>query len=173
MDESNTDPSPANAESSDVLNRCARDLVGSLDRIMHHMIASAPSEGGGWEIPLTLREVWVAKTISPQGSVTMSSLAATMGISLPTATHLVDRLVAKGVVVRIRPEHDRRLVLVALTERSKTNQRVYFENRVTLIRSIVDSLSQAEREQAVKVLGKIAQRAGTRMNIPAGSSGPE
>ena len=91
-----------------------------------------------------------------------------MGVSLPTATHLVDRLAAKGVVVRTRPEHDRRLVLVALSEQSKAQQRAFFENRVALILSVLEPLGPTEREQVVKALGEIARVVQSRVAGQAG-----
>ncbi len=132
-------------------------MVIALDRVLDRLFAVAPAEGAGWEVPLTLQEVRAAKTIPPTGPVSMSILASSVGVSLPTATHLVDRLVAKGVAVRTRPEHDRRLVLVALSEQSKAHRLAFFENRVELIVSILEPLGPTEREQVVKALGEIAR----------------
>ena len=42
----------------------------------------------------------------------MSNLAESLGVPLSTATHTVDRLVAKGLVERNRSEEDRRVVEV-------------------------------------------------------------
>ena len=46
----------------------------------------------------------------------MSHLAATLGVSLPTATGVVDRLVEHGLVQRHADPTDRRLVLVSLSD---------------------------------------------------------
>jgi DNA-binding MarR family transcriptional regulator len=157
----------------DTLNQLAREMVNSLDRILDQLIVAAPSEGAVCEIPLTLREVWVAKALTSRDPISMSALATSMGISLPTATHLVDRLVTKGVAVRIRPEHDRRMVLVALSERSKAQQRTFFENRVALILDILKPLEPAKLEQAVKVIGEIAELVVSRAANQARYTHPE
>jgi len=170
MDEINVDPALLEGGRAAVLDRLARDMVTALDRILDHFVAAAPAPTEGAEIPLTLQEVRVIKTLIPRESITMSTLASSMGVSLPTATHLVDRLVAKGITERTRPEHDRRLVLVALSERSKAHERRFLENRTALILSILEPFGPAEREQVVKAFGEIARvlevRAASQASSP-------
>jgi len=47
--------------------------------------------------------------------LSMSEIASDLGVSLPTVTSLVDRLVGRGLVERGTSERDRRLVLLRLT----------------------------------------------------------
>jgi DNA-binding MarR family transcriptional regulator len=162
MDESNTNSISVEGDPSVALDRLAREMVVALDRIIYHMVAAVPIEESCAEIPLTLQEVRVIKTISPKGAITMSTLASSLGVSLPTATHLVDRLVAKGIVVRTKSEHDRRLVLVTLSDLSKANDRKFFENRVALILGFLEPLGPAERGQVVNVLAGIAEAVQSR-----------
>lgn len=154
---------PPGEDAAAVLDRLARAMVTSLDQILNRMIEVAPAEGVEAEVPLTLQDVRALKAIPPTGSVSMTVLASSMGISLPTATHLVDRLAAKGVVVRTRTEQDRRLVLVALSERSKAHRQAFFENRVALILGILEPYGPAEREQVVKALGDLARVVQSRV----------
>ena len=172
MNESNAESIPLDVACAAVLDRLARDMVSALDRILDHLMAAAPAEGAGSEVPLTLQEVHVVKTIAPRESISMSTLASSMGISLPTATHLVDRLVTKGVAVRTRPEHARRLVLVALSEQAKARERAFFENRVALVLNILAALTPAERGQVVRALGEIARVVQSRAASQAGLQTP-
>jgi DNA-binding MarR family transcriptional regulator len=157
MDESIIGSEPQRVGDAVGLDGLARAMVTALDRIIDRLIMVAPTEGFGGDVPLTLQEVRATKAIPPEGSVSMSSLASSIGVTLPTATHLVDRLAAKGVVVRTRPEYDRRLVLVALSDQSKAHQRAFFENRVGLSLSILEPFDPTAREQAVRALGEIAR----------------
>lgn len=50
------------------------------------------------------------------GSATPKALAAQMGVSQATVTALVDKLVARGLAVRVRSETDRRQTNVLITE---------------------------------------------------------
>ena len=67
MGESNVDPIPREVDCAAVLDRLARDMVTALDRILDRLIAVAPVEGAGWEVPLTLQEVRAVKTVGPRG----------------------------------------------------------------------------------------------------------
>ncbi len=173
MDEINVASKPSEADAVAVLDRLARDMVSALDRILDRLMAAAPVEGVGSDVPLTLQEVRATKAIPPSGSVSMSTLASSMGVSLPTATHFVDRLVTKGVAVRTRTEQDRRLVLVALSERSKAHHRTFFENRVALVLDILEPLDPAEREQVTRALGEIARVVQSRAIGPARHPEPQ
>jgi DNA-binding MarR family transcriptional regulator len=148
-------------------------MVAALDEIAARMIAVAPVEGIGGGAPLRLQEIGAARTIPLAGAVTMSQLANSIGVSLPTATHLVDRLVAKGVAVRIRPEHDRRLVLVALSEETKAYQQAFLKNRVQLILDFLKSLAPTEREQVARALREIARITQSWPGTGGGSSAAE
>jgi len=59
----------------------------------------------------------------------------------------------------MRPKHDRRLVLVELSERSKEYRQLLFRARVALIAQILEPLGDAARAQAAQVLSQIAGQA--------------
>jgi hypothetical protein len=80
-----------------------------------------------------------------------------MRISLPTATRLVEGLVAKGVLVRTRTAEDRRLVLVSRSEMAKAREQVFFSDRAAMIRGTLKQLAPAEREKMAGTLKQIAQ----------------
>lgn len=74
--------------------------------------ASAPRE---LHADLTMRQLLALYLLSG-GPRRVTDVAAALGISLPSASGLVDRLAAGGLVDRHRVERDRRLVLCELTE---------------------------------------------------------
>jgi len=153
MVQGNAPPSPQSNDQAAALDGLARHMVNAIDSIIGHLTSAMPTEGG---VPLTFHEVQAAKAIVAGKSITMSGLASALRVSLPTATHLVDRLVAKGVAVRTRPEHDRRLVLVALSEEAEARERAFFDFRVANSRNILETIGPVERERAVKALGELA-----------------
>ena len=155
----------------------AGEVVTALDRIFDYLLAMAPAEGSGSDIQLSFSEVRAANQVPDEGFISMRHLAASIGVPLSTATHVVDRLVAKGVVVRIRPKHDRRLVLVELSERSKKHRQLLFRERVALIAQILEPLDDDARQHVVRVLGQIAEqaaahRAAALARSEAGATGP-
>jgi DNA-binding MarR family transcriptional regulator len=137
----------------------ARDIVFALDRVFDSLLSVIPMEGAGADIPLTLTEVRATRRLPLSGSVSMRALAGSLAVSLPATTHLVDRLVRKGVVVRSRPDHDRRLVLVELSERSKEWRRELFDRRARMVQQILEPVKGVTRGQFAAVLSQIADAA--------------
>lgn len=162
MDRSDSLSPPPQAPPPASLDGLARKVVTALDGIFGHLMAQAPAEGAGPETPLTFSEVRAIKMLPPVGTVSMRVLAEALGVALPTATHLVDRLVEKGVVERIRPEYDRRVVLVGLSEKSKAHREALFNHRVGLVAQIIEPLGPAVREQVARTFNEIAQAAASQ-----------
>ena len=95
--------------------------------------------------------------------IIMSNLAEALGVPLSTATHTVDRLVAKGLVVRNRSEKDRRVVQVEMSEYGRKLQASHTEKRRFMARSWLEPLTPTEREIFLKLMDKI-----TLLSKPAG-----
>jgi DNA-binding MarR family transcriptional regulator len=69
-----------------------------------------------WQsLDLTMAQFKVFFTLNFEGEMPISKLAETLGISHPTASHLVERLVQAGLVERIEHAADRRYTLARLT----------------------------------------------------------
>ncbi len=83
-------------------------------------------------------------------------LADSAGVSAPSATRMLDGLVKRGIVERLRGTEDRRLVRIALTDHgaalvNEKRARI-FEARTT----IFDALSAGERKSAARLLQSLA-----------------
>ena len=74
---------------------------------------------------------------------------------LSTATHTVDRLVAKGLAERNRSEEDRRVVAVQMSEYGRQLQEVFRERRKVVARSWLEPLSDQERTIFLQLMAKI------------------
>jgi DNA-binding MarR family transcriptional regulator len=64
---------------------------------------------------LTAVQIRVLQVVAETGSSTPKAISARMGVSQPTMTTLIDRLVAKGLVERHRSETDRRQMNIVIT----------------------------------------------------------
>ncbi|MGC9419272.1 MAG: MarR family winged helix-turn-helix transcriptional regulator [Rhodovulum sp.] len=64
---------------------------------------------------LTAVQIRVLQIVAETGTSTPKALSARMGVSQPTMTTLIDRLVAKGLVERRRSETDRRQMNIFIT----------------------------------------------------------
>lgn len=68
---------------------------------------------------VTPRMLGYLRHLAAAGPLTVGEQARHLGISRATATEVVDRLEAKGLVERMRDDHDQRRVFVWLTERGR------------------------------------------------------
>ena len=96
---------------------------------------------------------------SPERSMMMSSLAEALVVPLSTATHTVDRLVAKGLVLRVRSEEDRRVVQVEMSDYGRKLQESFRDKRKLMACSWLEPLSSGEREIFLELMSKITRLA--------------
>lgn len=68
---------------------------------------------------LTPSQVLVLRQIGARDSITPGTVAATLGFGQATITNIVDRLVALGLVTRTRSEHDKRQMILRVTEEGR------------------------------------------------------
>jgi DNA-binding MarR family transcriptional regulator len=95
---------------AEVLIDEAVELLPQIGRVLYAAIANQPEAAG-----LTMGQIKAMAVIYHQGSSTVSDLATGIGVALPTASELVERLVERGLVVREADPDDRRRVRLKLT----------------------------------------------------------
>ncbi len=83
------------------------------DNAFRELLPILPKE---WlQLDLTMPQLKVALLLFMNGPDRMSTIASSLGVSLATATGVVDRLVERGVVEREDDPSDRRVVICHLT----------------------------------------------------------
>jgi DNA-binding MarR family transcriptional regulator len=98
---------------------------------------------------------------------TLMDLSRHMGVTAGTMSVAIDRLERKGYVVRLRDATDRRKVHVRLTSagvRVREASSVLDPERVE---SLLDRLSESERERAIEGLALLARAAQEQMHAAA------
>jgi len=87
------------------------------DRAFRELIPILPTE---WlQLDLTMPQLKVVLLIFMNGPARMSDIASALGVSLATATGVVDRLVERDIIVRENQPEDRRVVLCRLSEKGQ------------------------------------------------------
>jgi len=71
------------------------------------------------ETGLTGPQLWAIKVIAEAQSIKPSELARRMYLHPATVVGLIDRLVKRGLVLRVRSEEDRRVVEISLSNKGK------------------------------------------------------
>ena len=93
-------------------------LMMDLQRHMRHRLG--PETANAWlQVDLSLTQMKVLFCLLAAGEQPMNQLARALGIGMPAATNLVDRLVEHGYVRRDHNPLDRRVVLVRATEKAE------------------------------------------------------
>jgi len=126
------------------------DFFGAVRRAK----GRAAREAGGDELTLSQYQLLAALGELPERPV--GELAEIVGVAAPTATRMVDCLERADVVERRNSTEDRRVVTVRLTPRGHTLLRRKRELVTEKRRSLWLSLSPEEREQAERLLRRLA-----------------
>lgn len=108
------------------------------------------------EYALSMREYDVLYTMSkcPEPS-RMGDLHAAVLLSQPALSRLVDRLVARGFVVRVEDPHDKRAVRVTLTPEGVAVQRAVGRAHARSVDRELRRLSPEEQRQLAALASKL------------------
>ncbi len=124
-----------------------------VDRvIMAHLLASGKCREFG---ELSLTQLHAILEIEKKGPLSMSRLAELLGVSPPSASVMVDRLVEKGVLVREHSTEDRRKVVVTISPEIKQNFQDIERVLLTFFVNLVKKLGPETTLQWCEVLSKI------------------
>lgn len=89
------------------------DILNNIRRVFQ--VVNEQSKRAEKETGLTGPQLWAIKTISQGSPITVSGLARSMYLHPATVVGILDRLAARGLVLRTRSVTDRRVVQVELT----------------------------------------------------------
>lgn len=147
------------AESRDILIDAVLDQYNRIARAMHR--ASEPV----WrELELTMAQLRTLFTLAREGPVSIGQVAEAQGVSLPTASHLVERLVQAGLATRAADPADRRRMVVRLTPAGEELVDTMRHGRQGLLRSW---LSHLGHDDIVALLrGMTALVAAAERDVP-------
>ena len=122
-------------------------------------VESALSEAGN---ALTLGRFLVLRTVRDTPAFRIQEVAASQGITLGAASRLVDRLHRDGLVHRTPCEHDRRAIILTVTEEGLA----HLEEACMIVEKeqerLFAPLSAAQREELTRSLTLIAEAAKER-----------
>jgi DNA-binding MarR family transcriptional regulator len=144
------------------LERQSGQLLGYLDALFRRLVLlrQPALPGLGTDEPgleCSREEMRALILLGSRGRSIMSDFAGELGVPLSTATHTIDRLVSKGLVVRVRSEQDRRVVLVEMSEIGQAFQTALRSRHHAMARGWLTPLSPAERETFLGLMAKITQ----------------
>ena len=104
---------------------------------------------------VTTAQMIMLVSIHDHGQCKLKTLAKERGISPPTATGLIDRLVRAGYVKRGSDPEDRRVVMVSLTGKGKSSVQDFLSTVRNRWKNILVHLTPKEQQQYLNILKKI------------------
>ena len=110
------------------------------------------------DMSLTKLELLALSVISNQKELIMSQLAGNLGVSMSTATGIIDKLVEKELVSRERNHGDRRVVKVVLTAKGEEIAISFQKQKEEMVKRIMELLSPEEQETFISILEKISEK---------------
>jgi DNA-binding MarR family transcriptional regulator len=127
------------------------ELLPQIGKLVFSAIASDPAMG-----TLTLTQAKAVSLLYHHGDHTVSEVASGLGISLPSASELIDRLVERGLVERTQDPSDRRRFIIGLTPKSLEVATRIHDLRREQVRDALSRLPKSEWPVFVKSLRVLA-----------------
>jgi len=153
-----------------------------IDRVFQLQVdmyrALRPNLQGEWlRADLTMPQLKVLLLLFMEGSARMSEIAHGLGVTLATATGIINRLVERNLVVREAQQGDRRVVTCELSEEGGKMMGRLWEAGQAWSRNILENLTTPQLEivaEAMELLLKAAEgeHKGLPQTILRSRSGP-
>ncbi len=90
-----------------------------------------------------------------EGPLSMTRISRVAGVTRGTATGMVDRLVASGMVERYDDPTNRRVVLVRLTKKGNGFFDKMHERAIACVRPLIGDMNESERQELERLLKKL------------------
>jgi DNA-binding MarR family transcriptional regulator len=104
---------------------------------------------------LSVTQLHAIMKIKHNGQLTMTKLADLMGVSPPSASAMVDRLVERGLLVREHSTEDRRKVVVRISPSAIENSQEVENTLQAFFVSLVEKIGSETAQQWCDVLAKV------------------
>ncbi|MGB8828488.1 MAG: MarR family transcriptional regulator [Dehalococcoidales bacterium] len=116
---------------------------------------------------MTVAQLRVLLLLHTEGPSRMSSIAATLGIAVSTATGIIDNLVRKELVIRSADTEDRRVVICGLSPRGQEVINSIWIYGQLQMKKLLNGLSPEQLEKAKEVAEMLLANVKTqRVNQP-------
>lgn len=137
-----------------------------LEHLATIMQRTQRSVATSWfQLDLSIAQVRVLFVLTRLHTATMSSIAEELGIGLPTASHLVEKLVRTGLAERSEDPKDRRHTLVRLTRAGEDLIGHLSQRRLGQIRTWLNQLNEEELtalQTGLEALSRVARMTQTK-----------
>jgi DNA-binding MarR family transcriptional regulator len=100
--------------------------------------------------------------IKKNKGIHMRDLANNFGITMPTATSMVDKLIATDLAQRTNEPKDRRIVKISLTKQGEKVLEEAMRQRSNKINKFLSYLSKEDKKELLRIMLTVAEKAEIR-----------
>lgn len=130
-------------------------LLSQIMRGIFHFDPKGKGRRRHKRMDFTLAQIRVMRIVSDHEGCRMGEIAKRAGISMPTVTGTVNRLVEAGILARERDPNDRRSVRVHLTRKGRNMREQHRRRRTEHLGGMLHRLNPAERQELATSMEKI------------------
>lgn len=141
-------------------NEADQELVDAFISASRALVAVAARSLAGIEGDITLPQYRALVVLVARGAQRAADLAQALDVTPSTATRMCDRLVRKGLIVRERPEGDRRALDITITDEGRAMVRRVTRRRRAEIERILSAMPATGRPGLLRGLRAFADAAG-------------
>ena len=129
-------------------------ILGQVEGVFRELLPRAHQEL--LDLDLTTPQLKVVLLLYLNGQARMSELASSLGVSLATATGIIDRLVDRDIVERENSREDRRVVVCRLSAKGQgLTDRLYSSGRERA-RELLQGLHEAQLSKLDEALASLS-----------------
>ena len=114
-----------------------------------------PEEWIAVDLSLSKTELLTLLQVDRNGEIIMSQIADYINIPMSTATGMVERLVKKGYIERIRNDSDRRIVAIRLTEAGRALAEDIKTRIMNILKLLLENLTDEEETLLLHIFTKV------------------
>ena len=131
------------------------NILQTSDRVFRELLPIVPKEV--LEMDITMPQLKVVLLLFINGPQRMSTLASGLGVSLATATGIVDRLVERSIVLRENQLDDRRVVLCLLSDKGHDLTSGLWSSARDRIKKLLEAVDPSQLALLANVLEALSQ----------------
>ena len=141
-----------NEQIIETLFKIARNLKGSMNDNFEHS-------------HLTMLQCQALECVKKKKNAHMADIASHFSTSMPTATALIDKLIAAKLVKRENDAKDRRVVKVFMTKLGDKLLHQVIKRKSEKMGKVLSYLSEQDKLELLRILGVIAEKSGESENV--------
>lgn len=132
-----------------------RSLSEMIDLFSHQFAQLEAMAGKGPFAGLTMKQLFYIEALGQTDKPTFTELAGKLGLSKPSVTAIVGKLVEKGYVRTVPDKEDKRSSRILLTRRGDEINRIHRDMHDAFAKHITAVLNEKEQHALGDLLGKI------------------